>query len=170
MPNYDHVLRSEIIISNKKAVIADIKKPFFKLSSATKNMQDLEDYSDLLNLSYELKTVVIPRVVAELDDIKKVCLTSKQLTDFFHSEGINIRHLGIAIKYATQYHVKILFITEVLARTAKNIYNETISEHIVSIQKDKIYIDSNIEDYCLICTVDFLNLLFGNSEEHNAFL
>lgn len=38
MPNYDHVLRSEIIISNKKAVIADIKKPFFKLSSATKNM------------------------------------------------------------------------------------------------------------------------------------
>jgi len=30
MPNYDHVLRPEIVSQNSKPIMADIKKPFLK--------------------------------------------------------------------------------------------------------------------------------------------
>ena len=63
-----------------------------------------------------------------------------------------------------------LLITEVLARTAKNIYNETISEHILAFGNGKEKLGVNIEDWCLMSTVDFLNLLFGNSEESHSFV
>jgi len=56
-----------------------------------------------------------------------------------------------------------LLVTEVLARTAKNIYNETISEHILAFGNGKEKLSTNIEHWCQMSAVDFLNLLFGNS-------
>ena len=78
-----------------------------------------------------------------------------------------MRHLGTAIKFAMQHHVKMLLVTEVLSRTAKNIYNEIISENILAFGNGKEKLSANIEDWCLMSTVDFLNLLLGNSKESN---
>jgi len=76
MPNYDHVLRPEIISQNSKPIMADIKKPFLRNNDVPKNQNDLEDFADLLHVSLHLQSIVIPKVVAELDEMKSVCITS----------------------------------------------------------------------------------------------
>lgn len=152
-----------MISQSSAPIVADILKPHIQKSS--KNLQDHQDFEDLCKVSQLLKTKVLPKLVCELDDLRTVCVSSNHLTHLFHSEGINMRYLGLALRHCTQYHVKVLFVTEILARTAKNIFNETLSQHILDLEDQTTL----IENYSLICVVDFLNLLFGNSEESNLF-
>jgi hypothetical protein len=51
---------------------------------------------ELLSVSKELQEHVIPQLVAQLDDLKTVCISSRHLTQLFHSHGINMRYLGYA--------------------------------------------------------------------------
>lgn len=52
---------------------------------------------DLLDVSQKIKSYVLPKIVRDLDDLKIVSLSSKQLQEIFHSNGVNMRYLGSAL-------------------------------------------------------------------------
>jgi hypothetical protein len=103
-------------------------------------------------------------VVRQLDDLKQVILTDKQLIQLFHTNGINMRHLGLAFKTSSQAHVKVLFATAMLARTAKRVFLTTLSQRWLEPQKEE-----SLSRFVSQQIVDFLNLLLGNSDETRLF-
>ena len=52
---------------------------------------------DLLEVSQKIKNYVLPKIIRDLDDLKIVSLSSKQLQEIFHSNGVNMRYLGSAL-------------------------------------------------------------------------
>lgn len=76
-----------------------------------------------------------------------------------------MRYLGLAFSLSGQYHVKVLIITEIVARTAKNIFLETVSQKILSHDYDAEGTAQHVNKWI----VDFLNLFFGNTDETSDF-
>ena len=54
---------------------------------------------DLLEVSQKIKNYVLPKIIRDLDDLKIVSLSSKQLQEIFHSNGVNMRYLGSALSF-----------------------------------------------------------------------
>ena len=61
--------------------------------------------------------------------------------------------------------MKVLIATEIKARTAKNIFLETVSSKIISNELDSEATFQRVNKWI----VDFLNLLFGNTDETSEF-
>jgi hypothetical protein len=76
-----------------------------------------------------------------------------------------MRYLGLAWSLTGQYHVKVLIVTEIIARTAKNIFLETVSSRILLNEQDSEATFQRVNKWI----VDFLNLFFGNSDETSEF-
>lgn len=89
--------------------------------------EEFKDVQDLDNLSKHLQQDVIRTVVNMFADLKEIPVSSSQLKQVFHSHGINMRYLGKVASMVSLHHIKQLCVTEMLARTAKNIFNEQIS-------------------------------------------
>jgi len=60
-------------------------------------------------------------LVNQLDSLTIMPIDSKSLEQAFHSQGVNMRYLGMVTQLSVLPNVKDLCITEMLARTAKNI-------------------------------------------------
>lgn len=76
-----------------------------------------------------------------------------------------MRYLGTAWSLTGQYHVKVLITTQIIARTAKNIFLETVSTKILANELDSEPTFQRVNKWI----VDFLNLFFGNTDETNEF-
>lgn len=76
-----------------------------------------------------------------------------------------MRYLGLAWSLTGQQHVKVLIATEIIARTAKNIFLETVSSKIIANDLDSEATFQRVNKWI----VDFLNLLFGNTDETSEF-
>lgn len=96
---------------------------------------EIQDVKDLLELSLHLKNVVIPKIVRQLDDLKQVVLSNQQLVELFHSNGVNMRYLGLALGISAQSQVKVLLVVAMIARTAKQIFLQQISEKVLSTEQ-----------------------------------
>ena len=93
--------------------------------------QELKDLQDLDNLSKYLQQDVIKTVVNMFADLKEIPISSFQIKQVLHSHGINIRYLGKICNMVHLHHIKQICINEMIARTAKNIFNEQISGSIL---------------------------------------
>ena len=138
-------------------------------------IKDTEDYEDLVvldNLSQELVYTNIKTVVSLFENLEEIPLSSRQLKGVLHSHGVNMRYLGRVASQLAQHHIKSLCLTEMIARTAKNLYNEQISKQIRQLHSNppKSGQPSGTTSPPLttvpthqvnIWTVDFLNLLLG---------
>lgn len=70
----------------------------------------------------------IKTIVNLFENLEEIPLSSRQLKGVLHSYGVNMRYLGRVTSQLTQHHIKSLCMLEMLARVAKNIYNDQISK------------------------------------------
>jgi len=118
---YDLYLRPEFMCSFEKALRTDVRKHRIRLLSQPIDSESAEDGKlEISEAKQYLQTVVIPRVVEQLDSLNVIPIDSETLTQTFHSEGLNMRYLGVVAEQSTLYHVKELCVIEMLARTFKN--------------------------------------------------
>ena len=86
------------------------------------------DVMELSEASKHLKRKVIHDLVTMLDDLQIIPIDSESLGQVMHTYGINMRYLSHVCVLTGVPHVKDLCVTEMLARTFKNIINTKLSE------------------------------------------
>ena len=62
-----------------------------------------------------------------LDDLQLMPIDSESLTETLHKYGVNVRYLSHIAVLSQVPHVREICVTEMLARTAKNILNGQLS-------------------------------------------
>ncbi|KAG9393581.1 Clustered mitochondria [Carpediemonas membranifera] len=82
--------------------------------------------TDALNASRRLTQEVIPAVVRALDSLDSPFHTSFELTQYLHRAGVNVRYLGLVARLSRVPHVRQHAVTEMIARTAKTILNDSL--------------------------------------------
>lgn len=98
-------------------------------------------------------------------------VTSAELEQVFHNHGVNMRYLGQVAFQVSHYHMKLICFIEMIARTAKNILFDNVSS-LIKQQSILMTSTHSIEDFSKelrVHLVDFMNLLFGDSEESTLF-
>lgn len=68
-----------------------------------------------------MKNTIIPNLVNLLDSLIIMPIDSESLELTFHSQGVNMRYLGLVTSLSIVPHVRDLCITEMIARTLKTI-------------------------------------------------
>jgi hypothetical protein len=86
---------------------------------------------DLNEATRYLRSTVIPNLVNLLDSMIIMPIDSESLELTFHSQGVNMRYLGLVTSLSVVPHVKDLCITEMLARSCKNILNKQVAAMIL---------------------------------------
>lgn len=76
---------------------------------------------DLNEATRYLRSTVIPNLVNMLDSLIIMPIDSESLELTFHSQGVNMRYLGMVTSLSIVPHVRDLCITEMIARSCKNI-------------------------------------------------
>jgi hypothetical protein len=77
----------------------------------------------------DLFSSVLPAVATALDGFASVPMDSYGLTQFLHSSGINMRHLGVLYWLCSAPSVKQLLLSEALARCCKSVLNSQLRAH-----------------------------------------
>jgi hypothetical protein len=90
--------------------------------------QDIQETSDASSF---LKAHVIRNLVNQLDDLSIMPIDSESLVQVFHEHGINMRYLSHVAVLSEVPHIQDICLTEMLARTCKNIINSQLSQLIL---------------------------------------
>lgn len=136
-----------------------------------------------LRAASHLHAKVIPEVVILLDTMSALPLDSCGLTDFLHSHGVNMRHLGKIYKSSTVPHVKDLILCEAIARSVKSLLNQTLrniarkgrAETIIaedrkrSQKEDFVNHQSKILMSKTAAVIYFFNIVLGYGPETDKF-
>jgi len=109
-------LRPEFACTFKNPLRNDVKKEQVRLLSSKKG-----DNSEIMEAKEHLLKVVVGKVIEQLDSLNVMPIDSTSLTRLFHTNGLNMRYLGLVAEHCTLSHVKDLCVIEMLARTIKNI-------------------------------------------------
>jgi len=125
-------LRPEFVYRYNKPLRSDCFKPQIEVLSKFVERSS-ENLNELLEAKQVLLNEVVPKVTELLDSLKVVPIDSITLTKVFHVEGLNMRYLGEVAKATSLTQVRDLCITEMVARTLKNILNEELPEKITKI-------------------------------------
>ena len=78
-----------------------------------------------------LRHVLIPKFVESLETLDTLPYDSVTLTNAFHTNGINMRYLGVICKQATLPHIKALCIQEMISRSVKKILRKQLSDLVI---------------------------------------
>jgi hypothetical protein len=70
-----------------------------------------------------------------LDSLLIMPIDSESLELTFHSQGVNMRYLGMVTQLSVVPHVRDLCITEMIARSAKNIINKQVAAMVIEHQR-----------------------------------
>lgn len=100
---------------------------------------------DLVKASNYLKSDQISKLVNELDSMNVNPYDSKTLTQTFHHFGVNMRYLGKVAKISILPHIKKMVYVESLARAAKNLLYQHLSELIVEYQNAEDAVEAETE-------------------------
>jgi len=76
---------------------------------------------DLNEATRYLRSNVIPNLVNMLDSLAIMPIDSESLELTFHSQGVNMRYLGLVASLSIVPHVKDICISEMIARSCKSI-------------------------------------------------
>jgi Translation initiation factor eIF3 subunit 135 len=103
--------------------------------------------------------------------MKLLPCTSAELESVFHNYGVNMRYLGTVAQQVFPHHMKLMCFVEMLARTAKNILFDQLSlltkEQSTSLENP--FSAEGFDKEMRVHLLDFLNLLFGESQESSIF-
>lgn len=122
-PRKDRFLRPEFVCTYERPLKADARKET-AVAKDTKSKDDDNDQVDLNEATRYLRSTVIPNLVNLLDSLIIMPIDSESLELTFHSQGVNMRYLGLVASLSLVPHVKDICITEMLARSCKNILNK----------------------------------------------
>ena len=75
-------------------------------------------------------------MVEQLDDLSIMPIDTESMQQVFHDHGINMRYLSHVAVLSQIPHVKQICVTEMLARTIKNIINYQLSQIILENKED----------------------------------
>ena len=75
-----------------------------------------------------------------LDDVSILPIDHETITAAFHEHGINMRYLSYVCVLSTPPHIKEICITEMLARTIKNIMNSSTAKLILDNENQKLLV------------------------------
>ena len=89
-----------------------------------------KDIDDVSEASKNLKSDIITEFVDVLDNLQILPIDSESVTQIMHHHGINMRYLGHLAVLSNVTHVRQLCVTEMLARTIKNIVSKHLAELI----------------------------------------
>ena len=104
--NYDHSLKSDTLRD-------------YSIPQARKE----KDLDDLSNANMFLKSQVVKNLTKLFDELKIMPIDSKSLTSTLHEYGVNVRYLSHIYIMSKCSHIKDICLTEMFARTCKNIMN-----------------------------------------------
>ncbi len=115
-------LRPEFVYKFDRPLRPDVQKQRIQALSQFAEYENKEESAgDVVEAKRKLLNNVIPRVVEQLDSLNVIPIDSATLTQVFHSEGLNMRYLGAVAEISILSQVKDICITEMLARTLKNV-------------------------------------------------
>lgn len=154
----------------------------FDAKSISKKNDQLE--SEMTDANKTLKNVMLKKLVAKMDRMEYLPLTSGGFTRIFHDFGVNMRYLGLATKMTRLPHIQEICMAEMVARSSKRLLNRRITFTIV--RSGELVADvrlasgkfENTEREILIkkfdeelqsVVVQFLNDLFGKSDRSDYF-
>ncbi len=130
-------LRPEYTCKFEKPLRADLMKKRIQLLSQQVEFESSEEaMQDLMLAKQQLATKVIPKLVEAFDYLNMMIIDSASLTQAFHSEGLNMRYLGVVAEQSILSHVKEVCVVEMLARSLKNILYENIAGRIFRASED----------------------------------
>jgi hypothetical protein len=129
-------LRPEFICSYERPLKADARKDLgYHVAKDTKSKDDENDQVDLNEATRHLRSTVIPNLVNMLDSLMIMPIDSESLELTFHSQGVNMRYLGMVTSLSVVPHVRDVCITEMVARACKNIINKQVAGMILEHQR-----------------------------------
>ena len=115
---------------------ADARKDLgYHVAKDTKSKDDENDQVDLNEATRYLRSTVIPNLVNMLDSLMIMPIDSESLELTFHSQGVNMRYLGMVTSLSVVPHVRDVCITEMISRACKNIINKQIAGMILEHQR-----------------------------------
>ncbi|CAI2362249.1 unnamed protein product [Moneuplotes crassus] len=130
----ERYIRPEFLCQYERPLKADTRKlPPKGVENRVKEDQDMLEINEA---SKTLQSKTIPNLVSLLDSLTLVPLDSKNLSEIFHSYGINMRYLGIVARYSNLFHVQDICINEMIARILKQLLNAQIASSIKELSLD----------------------------------
>ena len=105
------------------------------MAKDTKSKDDENDQVDLNEATRYLRSTVIPNLVNMLDSLMIMPIDSESLEMTFHSQGVNMRYLGMVTSLSVVPHVRDVCITEMVARACKNIINKQVAGMVLEHQR-----------------------------------
>mmetsp|Transcript_9515 Transcript_9515/g.17842 ORF Transcript_9515/g.17842 Transcript_9515/m.17842 type:complete len:990 (+) Transcript_9515:148-3117(+) len=126
----------------------------------------LERNSEIDRATARLVTEVIPALAARLAAMSSHEVSNLDLSVYFHSCGVNMRHLGLVRFHVSSTHasnpVKTLLLLQIVTRTLKNLCREYQRRWMKSEQ-------STSEMGMKLLLTQFLNLMVGSSPNSEVF-
>lgn len=144
-----NLLRSEFLSSWKIPLSSDAFSGF--------GMHALKEHNaEVGEASLHLKSVVLPRVVDLLESGKVGPLTGASLTDMLHRRGINMRLLGLIWSRTHDPAVKLIVMSEMTTRAAKQLLRGAMRT-------------AQTSEQLRVVIVNTFNLLLGKSVASDLF-
>ena len=136
--NYDHELKADTMkdFQGLSGMMSIGFKDGQRIMTSRPREREKRDIAEISEASKALKNQVIANLVSMLDDLKIMPIDTESLTQVFHEHGINMRYLSHVAVSSQVPHVKEICLTEMLARTCKNILNYQLSQLILENKED----------------------------------
>ena len=126
----------------------------------------LERNEEIARATERLVTEVIPALAARLAAMSTYDISNLDLSVYFHSHGVNMRHLGLVRDHISPAHssnpARTLLLLQIVTRTLKNICREYQRRWMKSEQ-------STSEMGMKLLLTQFMNLIVGSSQNSEIF-
>lgn len=158
------LLRPEFVKSYPAPLCSDGYSTFIRAHNAQQHNHELAKATQLL------VTEIIPQFAPEFTASLLAEVESKgwrameffRISEALHRRGINIRYLGLLRKHTTSRDVRTFLLVEIFARVIKNLLKLLLREKMKALRIP-------LEEPYRRIVVDYLNLLFGESEKSDLY-
>lgn len=71
---------------------------------------------------------VVSEMIEEIDSLSVYFLDSRELGDYFHRKGVNLRYLGHLYEHLSTSFQKRVVMSEMAARSCKTLFRKTLQD------------------------------------------
>ncbi|GAM27028.1 hypothetical protein SAMD00019534_102030 [Acytostelium subglobosum LB1] len=145
------LLRLELVRKNEVPLCSDSFSPMPTIDIETHNAEVRDAYDHMV-------TNIIPKFANDLEHTAEGALTCDQLSKLFHSEGINMRHLGLVRRCCSRDAIREVLLVEAISRCLKSLTRELLRREM-----KKTHLPSDYPYRKII--LNFINLVFGSDND-----
>ncbi|KAJ1502356.1 hypothetical protein HMI54_009111, partial [Coelomomyces lativittatus] len=155
--DFNKRLRPEFVLNYNHALSSDAFTDWVE-KSPDKQGCDME----VVYASRYLRENHIPQFVKKLDKLECSPYDTQGFTEMIHTNGINIRYLGLISRYTKLPFVKELCFVEMIARSCKFIFNTWIRTSLLNFKRIEA---TKIDDELIRLTIEYFNNILNAHEK-----